>query len=205
MEKYVYKGKNKEELLKTALEELKLNEEEIIYTISEEKGSLFSGKKYILEIVRVEDIANMGKNLLENLLKGFNIEGNIEKRIRGTQISYYIHSSNNGILIGKNGKILTAIQNFTKQSLNSKVGINVNIIIDIENYKEKQNYYLEKKVKRIARDVTLTKTPVKLDPMNSYERRIVHNALAKFDYITSESEGEEPNRCVVIKYKDKTK
>lgn len=205
MEKYVYKGKNKEELLKTAMEELKVTEDEITYKETEEKSGLFSGKKYVLEIVKIEDIANMGKDLLTQLLKAFNIEGNIEKKIRGTQISYHIHSNNNGILIGKNGKILTAIQNFVKQSINSKLGIHVNIIIDIEDYKEKQNYFLEKKVKRIARDVTLTKSSVKLDPMNSYERRIVHNALSKFEYITSESEGEEPNRCVVIKYKEKTK
>lgn len=205
MEKYIYKGKNKEELLKTAMEELKVTEDEITYKETEEKSGLFSGKKYVLEIVKIEDIANMGKDLLTQLLKAFNIEGNIEKKIRGTQISYHIHSNNNGILIGKNGKILTAIQNFVKQSINSKLGIHVNIIIDIEDYKEKQNYFLEKKVKRIARDVTLTKSSVKLDPMNSYERRIVHNALSKFEYITSESEGEEPNRCVVIKYKEKTK
>ena len=205
MEKYIYKGKNKEELLKTAMEELKVTEDEITYKETEEKSGLFSGKKYVLEIVKIEDIANMGKDLLTQLLKAFNIEGNIEKKIRGTQISYHIHSNNNGILIGKNGKILTAIQNFVKQSINSKLGIHVNIIIDIEDYKEKQNYFLEKKVKRIARDVTLTKSSVKLDPMNSYERRIVHNALSKFEYIISESEGEEPNRCVVIKYKEKTK
>lgn len=205
MEKYIYKGKNKEELLKTAMEELKVTEDEITYKETEEKSGLFSGKKYVLEIVKIEDIANMGKDLLTQLLKAFNIEGNIEKKIRGIQISYHIHSNNNGILIGKNGKVLTAIQNFVKQSINSKLGIHVNIIIDIEDYKEKQNYFLEKKVKRIARDVTLTKSSVKLDPMNSYERRIVHNALSKFEYITSESEGEEPNRCVVIKYKEKTK
>ena len=144
MEKYIYKGKNKEELLKTAMEELKVTEDEITYKETEEKSGLFSGKKYVLEIVKIEDIANMGKDLLTQLLKAFNIEGNIEKKIRGTQISYHIHSNNNGILIGKNGKILTAIQNFVKQSINSKLGIHVNIIIDIEDYKEKQNYFLEK-------------------------------------------------------------
>ena len=58
-------------------------------------------------------------------------------------------------------------------------------------------------VKKIARQVTLTKVDVKLDPMNSFQRRIVHNALSKFDYIKTESIGTEPNRCVVIKYKEK--
>lgn len=205
MEKYIYKGKNKEELLKTAKEELKVNDEEIMTKITEEKGGLFSGKKYVLEVVKIEDIASLGTELLNDLLAAFNIEGNIEKKIRNSGITYHIYSNNNGVLIGKNGKILSSIQTFITQSINTKIGLHTNIIIDVEDYKEKQNYFLEKKVKRIARDVTLTKSSVKLDPMNSYERRIVHNALSKFDYITSESEGEEPNRCVVIKYKEKNK
>ncbi len=203
MEKYVYKGKNKEEILESALEELKCTEEEIIIKETEEKTGLFQGKKIVLEIVKVEDIASLGKKLIEGLLEGFGLSGNVEKKIRGTQISYIIHSDNNSILIGRRGHILESIQTFIKNSINSQVGIYVNIIIDIENYKEKQNYFLEKNVKRIARDVTLSKVPVKLDPMNSYERRIVHNALSKFDYIETTSEGEEPNRCVVIKYKEK--
>lgn len=203
MEKYVYKGKNKEEILSTALSELNCTEEEIIFKETEEKSGLFQGKKVVLEIVKVEDIATLGKKLIEGLLEGFGLSGNVEKKIRGTQISYKIHSNNNSILIGRRGHILESIQTFIKNSINSQVGLYVNIIIDIENYKEKQNYFLEKNVKRIARDVTLSKVPVKLDPMNSYERRIVHNALSKFEYIETISEGEEPNRCVVIKYKEK--
>ncbi len=203
MEKYIYKGKNEEEILTKALEELGVKKEEIIYKTGEEKGGLFQGKKTVLEIVKLEDVAALGKNILEELLRGFGIKGNVERKIRDTHISYQIHSDKNNILIGKRGKILDAIQTFMKQSINSQVGIFVNIIIDIEDYKEKQNYYLIRDVKKIAREVTLSKVPVKLDPMNSYERRIVHNALTKFEYIDSESVGEEPNRCVVIKYKEK--
>ena len=203
MEKYVYKGKDKEELLKAALAELECTEEDILYNTSEEKGGLFSGKKTVLEIVKVSDIADLGKQILENILKGFNLEGQIEKKIRGTQIYYTVHSNNNGILIGKNGRILESIQKYLKQCVNAQVGLRVNIILDIENYKEKQNYFLERDVKKIARQVTLTKVDVKLDPMNSFQRRIVHNALQKFEYIETISEGEEPNRCVVIKYKEK--
>lgn len=205
MEKYIYKGKNKEEILSIALEELKVSETDIIYKESEEKSGLLSSKKTVLEIVKVEDIADLGKNILERLLNGLNIEGNIEKKIREKSISYNIHSNNNALLIGKHGKILNSIITFIKHSINSQVGMYINILIDIENYKEKQNYYLERDVKKIAREVTLSKVDVKLDPMNSYERRIVHNALTKFDYIETTSEGEEPNRCVVIKYKEKQK
>lgn len=205
MEKYVYKGKDEKELLNLALNELKVSEEEIFTKVSEEKGGLFQGKKTVLEIVKVDDVATLGKQVLENVIKGFNIEGHIEKKIRDRQIFYSIHSDNNGILIGKNGRILESIQKYLRQVISSQVGLKVNIILDVENYKEKQNYFLERDVKKLARQVTLSKVDVKLDPMNSYQRRIVHNALSKFDYIETISEGEEPNRCVVIKYKEKEK
>ena len=203
MEKYIYKGKNKEELLNHALNELNIKESEIFAKYSEEKGGLFQSKKYVLEIVKIEEIAYFGKQILENILKGLNLNGQIERKIRDKQISYVVHSDNNGILIGKNGRILESIQKYLKQSINAQTGIKVNILLDVENYKEKQNYFLERDVKKIARDVTITKQSVKLDPMNSFQRRIVHNALQKFEYIETISEGEEPNRAVIIKYKEK--
>ena len=203
MEKYVYKGKEEQTVLNEALKDLGVTIDEVLTKTSEEKGGLFSGKKVVIEIVKLEDIASFGKKILEDILKGFNLEGNIEKQIRNKQISYRIHSNNNGILIGKNGKVLSSIQTYLKQSISSQTGMYINIILDVENYKEKQNYFLERDVKKIARQVTLTKVDVKLDPMNSFQRRIVHNALSKFDYIKTESIGTEPNRCVVIKYKEK--
>ena len=205
MEKYVYKGKNVDDLINLACEGLNLTTNDIFYSTHEEKGGLFSGKKIVVELIKVSDAADLGKQILENILKGFGIEGQIEKKIRDKQIFYSVHSDNNSILIGKNGRILENIQKYLRQAINAQVGIHVNIVLDIENYKEKQNRYLERDVKKIAREVTLTKKDVKLDPMNSFQRRIVHNALSKFDYITTESIGEEPNRCVVIKYKEKEK
>ncbi len=203
MEKYIYKGKNKETILKEALNELNVTEDEVLIKEKEEKGGLFAAKKVVIEIVKINDIANYGKTVLENILKGFNIEGNIEKQIRNKKVSYRVHSNNNGILIGKNGAVLSSLQKYLKQVINAKFEVHVNVELDIENYKEKQNYFLEKDAKKIARQVTLSKVDVKLDPMNSYQRRIVHNALSKFEYIVTESVGEEPNRCVIIKYKEK--
>ena len=203
MEKYVYKGKEEQAVLNEALKDLGVTIDDVLTKTSEEKGGLFSGKKVVIEIVKLEDIASFGKKILEDNLKGFNLEGNIEKQIRNKQISYRIHSNNNGILIGKNGKVLSSIQTYLKQCISSQTGMYINIILDVENYKEKQNYFLERDVKKIARQVTLTKVDVKLDPMNSFQRRIVHNALSKFDYIKTESIVTEHNRCVFIKYKEK--
>ena len=202
MEKYKFQAKSKEGLLEKALEELNEKEENILTNLYEEKGGLFSGKKYTLEVVKLSDVAEIGKNVLKELLLSLNIKANVETKIRDGKIKYEIYSQNNSVLIGKKGHILDSIQTYVRQAIYNAIDLYVNVTIDVEKYKEKQNYYLEKKVKKIARDVTLSKVEVKLDPMNSYERKIVHEALQGFKYIVTESEGEEPNRCVVIKYSE---
>ena len=203
MEKYIYKGKNEKEILKEALEELNLTENDIFYKVTEEKVGILKSKKVILEIVKIADISELGKQLLEEIITNMGIDCNIETKIREKLITYNIISNNNSMIIGKKGRILNSIQIYLKQAIYKKINIKTNIVVDVENYKSKQLYYLIKEVKKIARDVTLSKVSVKLDPMNSYERRTIHNALNKFDYIKTESEGEEPNRYIVIKYKEK--
>ena len=200
MEKYKFQAKSEEGLLDKALNELGLKEEDVITKSYEEKGGLFSGKKYTLEVIKISDVAVVGKEIIKELLSSLGINANIETKLRDGQIKYQLHSQNNSVLIGKNGHILDSIQTYVRQALLNTLDLYVNITIDVEGYKEKQNYFLEKKVKKIARDVTLSKVDVKLDPMNSYERKVVHSALQGFKYVKTESEGEEPNRCVVIKY-----
>ena len=200
MEKYKFQAKSEDGLLDKALNELGLKEEDVITKSYEEKGGLFSGKKYTLEVIKISDVAEVGKEIIKELLSSLGISANIETKVRDGQIKYQLHSQNNSVLIGKNGHILDSIQTYVRQALLNTLDLYVNITVDVEGYKEKQNYFLEKRVKKIARDVTLSKVDVKLDPMNSYERKIVHSALQGFKYIKTESEGEEPNRCVVIKY-----
>ncbi len=200
MEKYKFQAKSEDGLLDKALNELGLKEEDVITKFYEEKGGLFSGKKYTLEVIKISDVAEVGKEIIRELLSSLGINANIETKVRDGQIKYQLHSQNNSVLIGKNGHILDSIQTYVRQAVLNTLDLYVNITVDVEGYKEKQNYFLEKRVKKIARDVTLSKVDVKLDPMNSYERKVVHSALQGFKYIKTESEGEEPNRCVVIKY-----
>ena len=200
MEKYKFQAKSEEGLLDKALNELGLKEEDVITKSYEEKGGLFSGKKYTLEVIKISDVAEVGKEIIKELLSSLGINANIETKLRDGQIKYQLHSQNNSVLIGKNGHILDSIQTYVRQAVLNTLDLYVNITIDVEGYKEKQNYFLEKRVKKIAIDVTLSMVDVKLDPMNSYERKVVHSALQGFKYVKTESEGEEPNRCVVIKY-----
>lgn len=204
MEKYKFQAKSEDGLLEKALEELKVKEEEVLTKTNEEKGGLFSGKKYTIEVVKLSDIAALGRDILKELLDSLNVEANVETKIREGKIKYEIFSKNNAVIIGKNGHILDSIQVYVRQAIFNAIDIYVNLSVDVENYKEKQNYFLEKKVKKLAREVTLSKVSIKLDPMNSYERKLVHEAIQGFKYVSSESEGEEPNRCVVLKYVEDT-
>lgn len=203
MEKYRFQSKNKEDLLEKALHELNVKREDVLIKFYEEKGGLFTSKKYILEVVKLVDIAETGKDIILELLQALNIKANIETKVREGKIKYELFSKNNSLLIGKKGHVLDSIQVYVRQSIYTMLDLHVDISIDVEKYKEKQAYFLEKNAKRVARDVTLSKIDVKLDPMSAYERKIVHNALQNFKYIKTESEGEEPNRCVVVKYVEK--
>ncbi len=200
MEKYKFQAKSKDDLLDKALNELNVKEEDVFTKFYEEKGGLFSGKKYTIEVVKLTDIAETGRDIILELLNALNIQANVETKIRDRRIKYEIFSKNNSLLIGKKGHILNSIQTYVRQALYTMLDIYIDLTIDVEKYRQKQDYFLEKNAKKIAREVTLSKIDIKLDPMNAYDRKIVHSALQNFKYIKTESEGKEPNRCVVVKY-----
>ena len=201
MEKYIYKGKEEKVVLESALKELNIPESEILIKTKEEKGGLFSGKKVVIEIVKIEDISEFGKTILENILKGFNINGNIEKQIRDKQISYKVYSDNNGILIGKNGKTLESIQKYLKQSISAQTGMYVNIILDIENYKEKRIKTLQEFASKKAKIVEKTGKMITLEPMQAYERKVIHSFLQDNPNVETRSIGQDPRRRIVISKK----
>ena len=133
-----------------------------------------------------------------------NIQSNLEVKVRENSINLKIFSDNNSIIIGRDGRTLESLQNILRQILVNEVEESYKLNLDIENYKEKRVSILERTAKRIAREVAKTKVETKLDRMNSYERRIIHNALGNNKYVYTESMGEEPNRYVVIKPKEES-
>ena len=135
MEKYKFQAKSEEGLLDKALKELNVSEGDVITKTYEEKGGLFSGKKYTLEVVKLSDIADIGKEILKELLNSLNVEANIETKIRDGVIKYEIFSKNNSVLIGKKGHILDSIQIYLRQAIYNAVDIFVNVTVDVERYK----------------------------------------------------------------------
>ena len=200
MKIYTYEGKNLEELTLQALKELNVKEDEMLTEVKEETVGLLRKKKYTLNVVLKSDVLEYSKKLLKDIVEGMGIKDVIiESQRKENFIKLTLHSSDNSILIGRNGRTLSSLQNLIRTSVSNQIGMFVNIILDVENYKIKQEHNIERLAKKLAKEVLRTKEPIAMDCMNSYERRLVHNALANFKGITSNSEGEEPNRRIVIK------
>ena len=200
MEKYKCTAKTKEAAIETALYELKEEEKNIIYTTKEVKSGLF-GKKIEIEVVKKSDIIELIKETLTNLTKKMGIDINIEIKQREENLNIIIFSEQNSLLIGKQGKNLEALSIILKQIVKNEISVPFKFNLDVGEYKLKREKELIRLAKRLGKEVQKTKEEIKLDSMNSYERRIIHNALNNWNNIMTESIGEEPNRCVVIKYK----
>ena len=199
MEKYVFEAKTEEEVILNALNSLNCKEEEMLYTMKEETSGLLKKKKYVMEVVLKSDVLEYAKKYVKDIVTGMGLEVNLETRRTQNNLQIKLHTDNNSIIIGKNGRTLSSIQTLVRQAIFVQTGIYVNIILDVENYKEKIAKNIEFLAKKLAREVQKTKIDVKMDPMNSYERRLIHEILKDLKGIKTESEGEEPNRYVVIK------
>ena len=198
MNTYKFEDKTIDEAKNKALKELNINEENIIIINKTEKNGLLK-KSASIEIVTIDEIINYLKDSLNEILSLMGIEANYEVRRRENRIEIKIFSDNNAILIGKNGRTMQSLQTILRFILKNHVASDLSVMLDVENYKEKRNKNIEYLAKKVARDVAKTKVETKLDNMNSYERRIVHNILSDNKYVYTVSEGEEPNRHVIIK------
>lgn len=203
MEKHSFIGKTKEEAIQNAKESLQEVEENLfIKEIGESKGGLFKSKKVEIEVIEKREVIKHIKEYIIEILKNMGFTVNVEIKNKEEVPKYVIFSDNDALIIGKNGKNLKALSTIVSQHLNTELGRNYKFSIDVNEYKEKREKSLERLAKRIAREVSHTKIEAKLDSMNSYERRIIHNTLTNYRGVYTESEGEEPNRYVVVKPKE---
>jgi len=199
-----YEGKSIQIVEELCEKELEESKENIFYITYEQENGLFKSKKVILEAITKKEIIEYIKNYIKELLKIMNININNEVRIdeENKIISVLLVSDNNNIIIGYNGKTLDSIQLILRQNLKELSKFGFKIIVDVSNYKAKRVKNLEFEIKKICKEILKSKVEVKLDPMNSYERRIVHSIVSEFQDLQSVSTGEEPNRYTVIRLKD---
>lgn len=146
-----------------------------------------------------------GKRYLEGILKALNIGYQIEARSVGTeqQIHYIVDSYENSLLIGVKGKTLEALQILLRNLISTYTKDHIITTLDIGGYRSNRAHQLEILATKTAKEVAKTKVAVKLQPMNSFERRVIHEKLSDWRDIYTESEGEGENRAIVIKPKQK--
>ena len=196
----VFTGKNYDDVEKQALDNLKLSKDDVIIHSKTKKG-LFKNQVELI-VTPLTDILDFSKDYIQELFKKIGVDVDFESRVENKQIMIKIHSSDSSIIIGYNGKNLNSLQTVIRGVVKAKFGVSPYISVDVGNYKDKQIKNIERTAKRIAKEVSKTKIPVELENMNSYERLIVHNAIADFKDVYSESEGIDPERHVWIKPKN---
>ncbi|MBP3841206.1 MAG: KH domain-containing protein [Bacilli bacterium] len=202
MEKHRFTGKTKEEAIKEA--KIKLEEQDennLIISEVDTKKTLFS-KKVEIEVIEKREVIQFIKDYTYSILKNMGFSVQIEIFNKQETPTFKVYSDNDALLIGREGKNLKALRHIIGQAIKKEINNNLKFVIDVSNYQEKKEKNLVFLAKRIAREVATSKVEVKLDSMNSYERRIIHNALTNNKKVYTESIGEEPNRCVVLKPKE---
>ena len=197
IEVYKFEGENEEDCRLKCLEKLDVYNNEILTKEYEEENL------YKMEVVKKEDIKKFITDFLLNIGKYMDLDIKLEINEEEDVFNVKMFSSNNPILIGKEGRTLSSLQTLLRQIISNQIEFNVKINLDASNYKKRKERYFERDIKNIINEVMKSKDEIKLDPMNSYNRRIVHSIASEYYNIETESFGEEPNRYVVIRYIDK--
>lgn len=155
-------------------------------------------KEFVFDPEEQLQTANEAKEFLQNVFKGMHLDVQMERMINEERILINLRGEGLGILIGKHGQTLDALQYLTNLAAGKQFKNRYFVLLDVENYRERRKDTLEALAKRLAGKVKRTGEPVKLEPMPAGERRIIHLALQNDPAVTTESEGDVPYRYVVI-------
>lgn len=189
--------------LNKAEQELNCSSNEMVIIKNEIDGGLFKSPKVELNILKHDDLKIFIKDYFDQMSKYMDIDIVPEIKIRENVIKINLVTSNNPVMIGNRGRTLKAMRLLLKQTLNLQVEFKLIVNIDIANYNETQRGAFEREIKRIAIGVLMSKIDADLDPMNSYQRRIVHKIISEYDELETVSTGIGTERHVIIKYKER--
>lgn len=157
-----------------------------------------------IEVITIVDGVDKAKQYLQTILDSFGAKGYIEKMTKGSTIEFNVDVKEmNGVFIGKNSKHLLAIQTLLNIIVNKYYSEEEQktVLLDVGRYRKRREATLEKMAVDFAKQVLKTKQVIKLDNLNAYERKIIHDKLATWTNISTHSEGDEPNRYLFIEYK----
>ena len=204
-----FTGKTVEEAIENGLSELGLTKENAdIRVLEEGKKKLFGSVKARVEIAPMEankittaDGKTDGERtvaFLEGLFELLNVTACTELVSEGEKIEINVTAANTNSIIGKRGETLDAVQTLAGAVANTGREEYKRVVVDCENYRENREATLKKLAENLAQKATRLGKKIKLEPMNPYERRIIHSALSEIDGVKTESEGKEPNRYIVV-------
>lgn len=194
---YKFESDTEEKCRLKCLEELDVYNNEII-TKEYEENNLYN-----MEVVKKDDIKEFIREYLTKVTTEMGVNIKVEINEEEDVFNVKMFSDNNPILIGKDGRTLKSLQQLLRQTLSNQIKFNIKVNLDASNYRAKKERFFERDIKNIINEVMRNKDEVKLDPMNSYNRRIVHSIASEYYNIETESFGEEPERYVVIRYVEK--
>jgi spoIIIJ-associated protein len=206
-----------EEAIEAALDELGVSEQEAEIQILREpqRGLLGLGAQDALVRVRVreeevsgvdlEEQADLAEEFVEGLLERVGIEAEIDRHLlEGVMYVDIVGAGGGegmGLLIGKHGSTLNALQELVRSAVQRRTGSRCRVLVDVEDYAKRRRSQLAERARQVARRVRRTGRQEALEAMNPYERKIVHDAASEVGGVESASEGQEPDRRVVIRKK----
>ncbi|GEK59646.1 RNA-binding cell elongation regulator Jag/EloR [Marinococcus halophilus] len=194
-------GKTIEEALDKAVQEWGTTIDRIEYQVLEEprKGFLGIGARqaYVEVSVRVDPVEEAAA-YLKDVVQAMNVEAEVEVKISRKLISMELEGNSLGLLIGKRGKTLDALQHLTNTVANKHANAKQHIVLDAENYRQNRKESLQRFAERMAGKARREAITIKLEPMDAAERKIVHQTLHRHPDIETTSTGKEPRRHVVI-------
>lgn len=198
-----FSAKTVDEALTEALIKLETTSDQIEYEVIEKESSgllgLFS-KPARIRVCKKEDVQDIVRDFLNRLFENMNLNVEVEMNFDEEEKIIYVELKGDemGVLIGKRGQTLDSIQYLTSLVANKNRDEYIKIKMDTENYRERRKETIENLAKNIAIKVKKTIRPATLEPMNPYERRLIHAALQDDKYVETYSEGEEPFRKVIV-------
>ena len=207
MEVKEFKAKTVDEAITAATLELGISSDKLQYEVVDEgsKGffGIFNSKPAVIKVILKKSLLERTQEFCDELFAAMKVETtvNIDFREEDNVMNIDLSGSDMGILIGKRGQTLDSLQYLVSLVINKESEKFNRVKLDTENYRERRKATLENLARNISLKVKRIKKPVALEPMNPYERRIIHSALQNDKFCTTKSEGDEPYRHVVVMLK----
>ena len=201
-----FSAKTVDDAITDACQQLSVTSDKLEYEVVEEGSSGFLGigaKPAVIKAKVKDSVEDRVKSFLNDVLASMKLDANVKISYNESskEMDIDIDGDDMGILIGKRGQTLDSLQYLASLVANKGTEEYIRVKVDTENYRERRKETLENLAKNMAFKVKRTKRTVSLEPMNPYERRVIHSALQNDKYVTTHSEGDEPYRHVVITLK----